>query len=605
MEQIKNTNTDPSAPGVSESKRSEISPGRRPRTVPSQNKHVEVNCCKTPGCENFGLPFHKPSHDSDIARKVVYRITSHGHGYSALLCLSCGVASRIKSNLAVYEEYDRQRAGLIVTTPLACPDEACPNHAPKPAEARSLFRKYGKTKSGSDRWQCRTCKRTFALGKPTKGHKKPHLNGEAFQLIVNKVSISRMAEILDVSFATVYGKIDFIHQQCSQFAASRENRLPGMAIPRLYLSTDRQDYMVNWGDRKARRTIQLTTVATTDQESGYVFGLIPNFDAAVDPDEVEADWAVCGDATAPPAHRKYARIWTRADYERSLARAAARARDDDEDVATRDDLDAPELLLPTQQLPVSGAQVHADYLMQGHYWVLRSLLGGVEKLRFFLDRDAGLVHACMGAFAQRIRDRSADVVQVDITKDMTVDNRKREYGRAKAWFDVERKRFPDLDDAAARSAILAERVGELRKNSPSEARRLQGVWIDHPFPDIAEPRKRWRFLTDVDDYDDRHVANLLLRASLWPVDTVFNRIRRRLAAFERPVSSVRRARRLWQIYAPYDAGMLEKYLTIFRVWHNYVWVNPKTGKTAAEVIGLAAGKIRVQDIIYFDLREFV
>jgi hypothetical protein len=44
-------------------------------------------------------------------------------------------------------------------------------------------------------------------------------------------------------------------------------------------------------------------------------------------------------------------------------------------------------------------------------------------------------------------------------------------------------------------------------------------------------------------------------------------------------------------------------LTIFRVWHNFVWVSPKTKKTAAMQLGLAHGKIRTQDILYFDVRD--
>jgi hypothetical protein len=66
---------------------------------------------------------------------------------------------------------------------------------------------------------------------------------------------------------------------------------------------------------------------------------------------------------------------------------------------------------------------------------------------------------------------------------------------------------------------------------------------------------------------------------------------------------MRRANGLWDIYAPYDPAMIEKVLTIYRVWHNYVWVSPKTKKTAAEILGLAAGKIRTQDILYFDSRR--
>jgi hypothetical protein len=202
-------------------------------------------------------------------------------------------------------------------------------------------------------------------------------------------------------------------------------------------------------------------------------------------------------------------------------------------------------------------------------------------------------------------DRSADIIQVQIQKDMTIDDRRRYHREAAKWFRSQRARFPGLSDGEARSQILTETIREMRALSPEEKFRLQDRWVPHPFPDMAEPVKQWRFVTDMDDYGDAHVANLLLLATLWPVDMIFNRIRRRLAAFERPVTSVRRARRSWQIYAPYDPEMLEKYLTIFRVWHNYVWVNANTGKTAAETLGLAKGKIRIQDIVYFDVRKFI
>src|SRR3954451_5884761 len=119
-------------------------------------------------------------------------------------------------------------------------------------------------------------------------------------------------------------EIAFIHCQCTLFAAPREARLPGMDLGRRHLSTDRQDYVVNWGNRANRKTIQLTAVATVDRESGYVLAFSPNFDASLDQDEVEAAWRDAGDANKPPQMRDTARVWTNADYEASLARAAAR-----------------------------------------------------------------------------------------------------------------------------------------------------------------------------------------------------------------------------------------------------------------------------------------
>lgn len=144
-----------------------------------------------------------------------------------------------------------------------------------------------------------------------------------------------------------------------------------------------------------------------------------------------------------------------------------------------------------------------------------------------------------------------------------------------------------------------------RASSPLPARRLQGVWLPNPVPDPAEPRKRWRFVTDTDRLSDRAVARMLRRSSLWPIDRTFNMLRRRVAMFERPVASVRRARRSWQIYALCDPGMVNQTLEIFRAWHNWLWRRPKDGRTAAERLGLAQGEVRIDHVMGFDMREAV
>jgi hypothetical protein len=433
-----------------------------------------------------------------------------------------------------------------------------------------LFYKRGKTHSGSDRWQCCLCEKTFSLGKPTRGHKKPHVNLLAFKLLINKTPINRMMEILEIGAPSLYGKIDFIYEQCRLFAASREMALPRMEFDRLYLCTDRQDYMVNWGDRSARKTIQLTAVATSELRSGYIFGLTPNFDPSIDPAGLQEAVELAGDPGKPYALRQFARLWTDGDYKTSVFRSATGSKE-----TARDDLDAPELLTIRQQLPSTGAQVHADYLMHGHYWLLRYLLPGAKKLRFFLDRDAGLLSACFGAFSDRVSDRTADIVIVDIEKDLKTTDRQKGHAKAKAWFDQQRIRFTGMTDSQIKTALMADRVTAARAAHAVPARALQDTWLEHPFPDLAEPVKRYRYATDYGDYDAEHTANLLNMGTLWPVDTAFNQTRRRLAYCERPIRSNRRANGLWQIYAPYDPAMLEKLLTIYRVWHNFVWVSVK------------------------------
>lgn len=254
-------------------------------------------------------------------------------------------------------------------------------------------------------------------------------------------------------------------------------------------------------------------------------------------------------------------------------------------------------------MPTSGAQVHADYLVHGHYWALKNLLRNVEKLQFFVDGDAMLLNACLGAFMPEIAVRRVDIAVVKIKKEMTTGERQSKFAAAKRQYEADLLRLAHLSKTKARTAIIAERIQALRAAKPENPRALQDVWLKSALPDLAEPEKQIRFVTDFGDYDNEHVANLLMKATLWPIDTVFNQIRRRLALCERPIRSKRRASGLWHIYAPYDPAMIEKLLTIYRVWHNFVWINEKTKMTAAERIGLAKGKVRIEDIVYFDARS--
>ena len=85
-------------------------------------------------------------------------------------------------------------------------------------------------------YRCKACGRTFiTASSPTIRHRKPHKNAAIFRLLVNKVPFRRICEIEGITMSTLYRKINFIHQQCTNFAAGRERNLPAMSIPRLYI----------------------------------------------------------------------------------------------------------------------------------------------------------------------------------------------------------------------------------------------------------------------------------------------------------------------------------------------------------------------------------
>ena len=68
-------------------------------------------------------------------------------------------------------------------------------------------------------------------------------------------------------------------------------------------------------------------------------------------------------------------------------------------------------------------------------------------------------------------------------------------------------------------------------------------------------------------------------------------------ALERPVGTSSGQNRVWHDYAPYNPRMLEKYLTIFRSTHNFVFVGTD-GKTPAMRLGFARQPLRFEDILW-------
>lgn len=113
---------------------------------------------------------------------------------------------------------------------------------------------------------------------------------------------------------TLYDKIDFIHRQCLAFVASREAKLlEGLAIKRLYIAVDRQDYMVNWTKAGDKRNVVMHAVGSADNETGYVFGLHLNFDPGFDVSQIEKAAEACGDLEVRGPFRQYARVWLSKD----------------------------------------------------------------------------------------------------------------------------------------------------------------------------------------------------------------------------------------------------------------------------------------------------
>ena len=286
--------------------------------VPKEVGTIQVNFCKNPQCQNFGISastVRQPKGRGAAERgRDTYTVVGSGRGTPMLRCSFCGQYPTIKSNKGIHEELSRFWKPFDTIATTTCPNQACPNHHIDIDRSKSHYQSFGRTKAGSKRYRCKACGRTFITdSSPTIRQRKPHKNAAIFRLLVNKVPFRRICEVEGITMSTLYRKIDFIHRQCTSFVAERERNLPSMSIARLYIGVDRQDYMLNWADAKDRRNIIFRAVGSADNTTGYVFGLHLNFDPSLDPEDIERDAIASGDYEVKPAYRQYARLWLRRD----------------------------------------------------------------------------------------------------------------------------------------------------------------------------------------------------------------------------------------------------------------------------------------------------
>ncbi len=570
---------------------------------------IQVNFCKNPRCANYGVPaslakYARRAKAAPGLPGTDYRVGGSGAGLPVLQCLLCGESLPIKSNAGVAEELARL-ASHLVEPDSGCRNEDCPFfNVPLNAELHNAF---GKTAQGTPRYRCKDCKRTFtAGGRSTLRQRLTHKNHNVFMALVNKVPMSRLCEVCDISPQTLYRKLDFIHRQTLKVAAAQERKLmDGALFRRLYVSVDRQDYAVNWTARKDKRNVVLRAIGSADVASGFVFGMHLNFDGRLDGPEVEADAIKAGDYTAPVPRRRYARLWLAPDYTKAVQESADRAAKrlraggtlgDDivaryADTEARTDVESPETILASESLPKTGMQVHNEYTMYAHFYCLRQMLRGAEKVRFFMDQESGIRAAYLAAFEQEVRERRSDAFYVRLGKEMTVDEKRKVLRESRARFAEVQAANPELTDFQVEVLMMKREMARAASFG-----KWSDKWLVHPLPNASEPLKAICYLTDFGDYDEDHLARLCLRATLHPIDRFFMLIRRRLSLLERPIGTSSKAGRIWSGYSAYQPANIEKVLDIFRVFYNYT-LEGKDARTPAMRLGIIDRPVPVSSIL--------
>lgn len=526
----------------------------------------------------------------------------------------------MKSNHAIVEEINRIGGYLFTPKPASCPDLACANHGVPVAEGSKHYYSKGKSARGSKRFECRVCGKSFSL--PCSSilrQRQSHKNTTLYKLLLGKMPFSRICDVVDIQFKTLYERINFFHSQSLKFAAKHERKLiKGMKFDSLYIAVDRQSYAVNWSQRKDKRNIVLQAVGSAELNTGYVFGMHLNFDDMQDSEKVESDAKAIGDYSISSPFRKYARLWLSSDYRNAVDETSKRLAKKLKGNATigdaiassyseaehRLDVESAELITTESKFPSQGMQVRSEYTLYAHFYWLRQLLSGANKTRFYLDQESGIRAACLSAFEDEVKARRCEAFFIRLAKEITVDEKRRLIADSRSAFDSAKLRYPGLADEEVKVHMMRQEM-----NKALSIGKWSDRWSRHPFPNNSEPDKAVCWLTErpwglefelegsEEEFLD-HMARLHLRGSLHSIDRFFMQIRRRLSLLERPIGTSSKAGRIWYGYSAYKPENIQKLLEIFRVYYNYC-LPGKDGKTPAMRLGLRSSVAGIDEVLSF------
>lgn len=567
---------------------------RLPRTV----GEFSVNFCRNSLCDLFGI---YPNELDQRGRRGRSKQNSNvGHGKvtgsgneRSYQCPACLRHNSLKSNLAVTEEYQRLLSIYSRTKGIHCPNLHCDNSSFSIDAEPERYRKYGKTASGDTRYQCKGCQKVFSVGRSNRRHKRPDLARKVLRSLMNGSTLSAIARVHDVHIADVYAKIDFIHEQCLEFAKERERELPSCFKGRRpNIAMDTQILMLNWSDKGVRKQVEVRHNCTVERDTGFVIAATTDIDPNISPYVEEELAQIRGERMLPKSMRENARIWFASEYVDYIRKRHNSLRSEPHQAEER---------LSDKSLLMRCGRVYQDVADYAHILLVKSKLGNTfQHLNVTTDQDAGLYQAYCAIYHEEIRQRKVTVADVTFEKNRPTDYRRALVGRGSSYLkDVLAKMTREGVNSFTGTPVeraMGYLLAELRSSLGEDAFRqklMEGV--SYPFHFVNEPGKRITFRSDPCVLSDEQLGSFVVKAGTHQVDSYHARGRYKIMGFERGVSPSGRSG-LYYYKQYYDPVRLFKVVNILRFAHNYMDLMSKNASPAMK-LGLARGFVYDRDIV--------
>jgi transposase-like protein len=275
------------------------------------------------------------------------------------------------------------------------------------------FLKKGLSKSKSQKYQCKTCKKHTNVLPTKKRNTGYHQQRNEIlplfaKLLVNKTSINRACEILDIGKGTYYQKLEHLYLNCLDFLETRETKqLNKMSFDEMWLNTDKLHYVLNnvlkkgQGKNSSKHLIEkqlLTHIVTTaDVETKYVFRSDIAYDWDKSLDCIETDTNEYKEDHLNSFQRKNDRFGSYSAHPMLPTTNDTQTYNE-----FRDELQKTE----QRKLYVDGLHVNSGYTAKAHLWLIKNSLN-VKKWRFITDNDDSLINSFARVFMNEIQSKDA------------------------------------------------------------------------------------------------------------------------------------------------------------------------------------------------------
>ena len=552
-----------------------------PVYLPEFGHYVSWAMCRNPACKNYGIHYQGPAPvDREIVSDQRYRFNANTGQFS---CGFCAMSFTLKSNQAIRPF---ARYYLKLSLPFAdCANQHCKNHGVNVFEHYTPWKKPKDRLYSSDdenKVLCRLCNRRFHIGEALQMSRAQDTK-EYIHNIVEGVMIQRTVtntvDVTKINPNTYYQRVFRAASRLRDYHAWRnahllQQKFADLDAPVRVFTDTQKVSLKKLGEAGRYQNINVLLSVVETNRTYYILAAHVVFL----PDEYEYcpdDAALFEDINKP----KFGQTWDCLQHTFSGGPYES----------------VMEAVKGVPDVGRGGYFGASHYPELGHFLVVRKMLSRFRKVHYVMDCSEQLYAAAVTALAPDIKDERAEIVLFQHRKDSADGaieeraedgenerndeakerNLKKAWNNMRAEFDkrVKEDMFPD--DPETSSKRVARELKSALKGAYSDTG--QWAWLRFPAsnPLYTDPRTLWLTWTPDKTYEPQG-RELLLRATLQPIDSACNFMRARITGFQRPSFRAQPGRSYRSSY--FSPRVLCAEMWIMLLWRNYGvrFSSPKT-----------------------------